>query len=518
MAQFYQSSENDTYEKFHQYAQHLSWNQSVQAWEWIPAVPAADKERFEQAARAAGMESFQIWQRDGAGKRVPAAGREAYYPVFRVTPEEGNRAAIGFDLGSDPVRRAALEEALRNGFATASEPVTLVQETANQKGMLIFRPVFVGTERLEPLGLALTVLRLGDVLKTAIQDDVVEKELILARGDESFEILASSWTADTPPSGKLTLRRPVLAFGKTFIVAAHAGPKFLSEHPERAGLSVGLTGLLLTAALALVVSVLRRRRQILEGLVRERTTALRQSEEHLSATLRSIGGGVIVCDRQGKVVSLNSIAENLTGWSSAQAAGRPLEDIFRIINTQTREAAQNPVAQALQDGVNVALANHTALISRNGTEHQIADSCAPIRDVSEAVTGAVLVFRDVTEEYRRLKEMRESNERFDQLAEQSRTVIWQVDTTGLYTYVSGTAASVLGYKSEELVGKMHFYDLHSEAEREAFKALVLEGFARRKPFRNFENQAETKTGQYFWLSTNGMPVLDESGRRRTCSR
>ncbi len=108
--------------------------------------------------------------------------------------------------------------------------------------------------------------------------------------------------------------------------------------------------------------------------------------------------------------------------------------------------------------------------------------------------------------------LRANKERFDQLAEQSRTITWEVDANGLYTYVSHTVASVLGYKPEELIGRLHFYDLQPEAERDAFKAAALEVFARREPFCDLENQAETKTGQLIWVSTNGMPVLDEDGK------
>jgi PAS domain S-box-containing protein len=178
--------------------------------------------------------------------------------------------------------------------------------------------------------------------------------------------------------------------------------------PAWAGLGVGLAGLLLTVSASLVVSVLLRRSEALEGLVRERTTALKENQEHLAATLRSIGDGVIACDAAGAVESLNAAAEALTGWATAEAAGKPIDEVFRIINAQTRETAVNPVFRAIREGVNVELANHTALIAKDGTEHQIADSCAPIRDVSGAVTGAVLVFRDVTEEYRKREELRES--------------------------------------------------------------------------------------------------------------
>jgi len=165
-------------------------------------------------------------------------------------------------------------------------------------------------------------------------------------------------------------------------------------------------GLVLAVLLGLTFVVLRRT----DATIRAQHEELRESEEHLFATLRSIGDGVIACDGNGAVVSLNAVAEALTGWSSAEATGKPIGEVFCIVNAQTRQTAENPVFRAIGEGVIVDLANHTALIAKDGTEHQIADSCAPIRNTSGKVSGAVLVFRDVTEEYRRREELLETNQ------------------------------------------------------------------------------------------------------------
>lgn len=110
--------------------------------------------------------------------------------------------------------------------------------------------------------------------------------------------------------------------------------------------------------------------------------------------------------------------------------------------------------------------------------------------------------------------LREAKERFDQLAKQSRTFTWEIDTNGLYTYVSHTVASVLGYGPEELTGKMHFYDLHPEEGRDTFKAAALEVFARKEPVRGLENQIETKAGEILWVVMNGIPHLNTDGTLR----
>jgi len=269
-------------------------------------------------------------------------------------------------------------------------------------------------------------------------------------------------------------------------------------------------GSLLTLMLGIIYVMLRRT----DAGIRAQQAELRESEEHLSATLRSIGDGVITCDAEAKVVTLNVVAESLTGWSTEEARGKPIADVLNIVHARTRAKAEIPVSRALREDRCVGLANSTALIARDGTERQIADSCAPIHDETGAVIGAVLVFRDVTEEYHRLEQLRESTQRFDQLAEQSRTITWEVDAQGLYTYISDVVEPVLGYRPDEVVGLLHCYDLHPEAERETFKQAMFSSFARKDSFQNFINAALHKDGRQVWLSTNGIALLNADGTLR----
>jgi PAS domain S-box-containing protein len=123
--------------------------------------------------------------------------------------------------------------------------------------------------------------------------------------------------------------------------------------------------------------------------------------ERLDVTLCSIGDAVIATDNASRITVFNPVAEKLTGWKAAQAMGRPLGEVFRIVSSVTREPGEDPVARALASGQTTGLANHTLLVARDGTERSIADSSAPIRDGGRRIVGAVLVFRDVTDEERR---------------------------------------------------------------------------------------------------------------------
>ena len=124
--------------------------------------------------------------------------------------------------------------------------------------------------------------------------------------------------------------------------------------------------------------------------------ALRASEEWLSTTLGSIGDAVIATDARGLVTHMNHVTENLTGWYEAEAVGKPLEDVFNVINEQTGEQVENPVTRVLREGVVVGLANHTVLIAKDETKRLITYSSAPLRDDEGNIIGTVMVFRDIT--------------------------------------------------------------------------------------------------------------------------
>jgi len=166
----------------------------------------------------------------------------------------------------------------------------------------------------------------------------------------------------------------------------------------------------LAAALFIGVAVALFTRQRLRTVSRSYTTALEKVEQQsrevyerrqwLQTTLESIGDAVIACDIDGRVEFLNAVATALTGWTSQEAIGRPLDEVFEIIHEVTREVADNPVEQVRRQKKVVGLANHTALISRRGKEFLIDDSAAPIVDEKGNMTGIVLVFHDVTEQRR----------------------------------------------------------------------------------------------------------------------
>ncbi|MBN2602051.1 MAG: PAS domain S-box protein [Candidatus Marinimicrobia bacterium] len=180
--------------------------------------------------------------------------------------------------------------------------------------------------------------------------------------------------------------------------------------------------------------------------------ALYQSQEEFHVTLQSIGDAVITTDHDGKVKYLNPVAEQLTGWNAKRAIGKPLEKVFRIINENSRQIVKSPVDRVLKEGLIVGLANHTLLISRNGTEIPIADSGAPLRDEKGTIIGVVLVFRDQSAEREAQRALRESEEKFRLIADNSIDCLWQLDTRLRFTYLSPALFRITGFQPEEWIG------------------------------------------------------------------
>jgi len=213
-----------------------------------------------------------------------------------------------------------------------------------------------------------------------------------------------------------------------------------------------LTALLILYQLSLVIIFQHLARKTLLASfhdVEEAHRDLEQREKYLSLTLDSIGDAVITTDASGSITRMNPVAIQLTGWPLAEAKGRPLKTVFPIIDASTRESIENPIEKVITTGQTIYLSNHTTLIAKDGSEYQIADSAAPIRDADNNITGMVLVFNDVTEQYRLRAETWESEQRLTDAQRMAHIGNWELDLNDDQLYWSNEIFRIFEIDSEK---------------------------------------------------------------------
>lgn len=222
-------------------------------------------------------------------------------------------------------------------------------------------------------------------------------------------------------------------------------------------------------------------------------------------TLSSIGDGVIATDPKGLVSFLNAVAEQLTGWTLNEAQGRPLTEVFRIVNETTRRTVENPALRALETGTIVGLANHTLLISRDGTERPIDDSASPIRADDGSMRGAVLVFRDISE--RKQSEIVQA--RLAAIVASSDDAIIGKDLDGTIRSWNKGAERIFGYTADEAIGQS--ITLLLPVERLGEEKGILERLRRGERIRHFDTVRVRKDGQRVDISLSVSPIRDSEG-------
>ena len=232
----------------------------------------------------------------------------------------------------------------------------------------------------------------------------------------------------------------------------------------------------------------------------------RQERQRFQTTLTSIGDAVIATDAEGRVTFANRIALSLLRAPEGEVSGKPLADVFRIVNEYSRATVESPVNRVLREGTIVGLANHTILIARDGTEVPIDDSAAPIRLGSGSIQGTVLVFRDISE--RRRAEA--TGRLLASIVESSDDSILSKDLNGIVTSWNKGAERMFGYSAEEIIGRP--VSLLAPSDRHDEMPAILERIRNGEHVDHFQTMRRTKSGKLIHASITVSPVHDAAGR------
>jgi PAS domain S-box-containing protein len=238
-----------------------------------------------------------------------------------------------------------------------------------------------------------------------------------------------------------------------------------------------------------------------------------QRRELLRVAFRSIGDAVMTTDTEGRVTSMNAVAESLTGWAQPDAIGRPLGAVFRIVSEETRLPVESPAVKALREGVVVGLANHTVLIRKDGGECPIDDSAAPISDERGQVSGCVLIFRDVTAQ-RRMERDRANQlltaRLLASIIESSDDAIVSKSLDGTIQSWNAAAERLFGHSAAHAIGR--HISLIIPPERLAEEDHIIASLKAGHRIDHYETERVRADGQRLVVSLTISPIKDDSGQ------
>ncbi|MCF7927946.1 MAG: PAS domain S-box protein [Spirochaetales bacterium] len=243
-------------------------------------------------------------------------------------------------------------------------------------------------------------------------------------------------------------------------------------------------------------------------------TEQKMKEENLRTTLHSIGDAVISTDTGGTITRMNPVAESLTGWSVDAAKGKSLDKVFHIIQADTRELVDNPVKKVLQTGEIAGLANHTALISKEGHEYQIADSAAPIKDDVGNINGVVLVFRDVTEEYEKERQIKKNAYLLEETQKLAHIGSWKLDLATYKLSWSDEVYRIFGLQPQEFGATYDAFlgAVHPE-DREKVDEAYTDSIQQNQGGYEIEHRiVRRNTGEIRYVHEKCTHVKDENGK------
>jgi PAS domain S-box-containing protein len=347
---------------------------TVQAVEWAARVRSSERASYE-AAQQTELPGFSIRQRDDSGELRAADDRLDYFPVTYLEPSAGNEPALGFDLLSDPIRRAAVETTIRNGAATATAPIRLVQEDSEQFGILLTRAVTSGATGP---GVVVVVLRMGTYTSTAVGP--FRSTLGVRLVDKATGI---SFFDNTPQLPLASYETGFDFAGRQYLVTTTPTSEYLAQHRGWQSWAVLASGVLGTGLLGALLMLGTGHAYRMERVA----TQLRETATIIEASRDAIWSWAI----DGTINSWNHEAERMFGYAGKEIIGK---SILTLIPADRKELAHDVISKVSRGRAYAAW--ETIRLRKDGTPLPVELSVSPIRDAAGAVIGAATVCRDIT--------------------------------------------------------------------------------------------------------------------------
>ncbi len=236
-----------------------------------------------------------------------------------------------------------------------------------------------------------------------------------------------------------------------------------------------------------------------------------ESSKKWEGIIEASPDGIALVSLDGKLKFISDKYSLIHGYPIEEKGRNLGRSVFDFIDESHHEKLIENINSLLTNNKQNRISEYTG-IKKDQSRFDLSVNSTVLFDIDGKPSDILVISRDVTELKQADNELKESLKRYDSLARHSRVFHWEVDASGLYTYVSAPVADLTGYEPQDLICKKHFYELHPENGRDAFKAGALEAFAAKLAFNNLENSVETRDGRVIWVSTDGIPIEDGQGR------
>ncbi|HEY7164739.1 MAG TPA: PAS domain S-box protein [Candidatus Binatia bacterium] len=528
---FYSSSPKVTRQDFGEFTSRwLARYSGIGALSWIPRVVGSEREPYEQRAQADGIRNFQIIERSPDGRMAPAGGRAEYFPAYFVESAAGHRRALGYDLGSDPIRREALDRARDSGLPTASDPLTLIGQPQTEPSFVVLIPVYkrglphdtVEQRRKNLEGYVSGAFQTRSILASLQTGS--DRNLITVRFTDAGKASIKAETDDAslnangprfaPVSfnekGDALIRIvPFELAGRRWVVEFVSAKEYIIAQRRWQGWTALGGGLffasLLTASLLILTGHAARLQLVnaeLGSEMRERESAehaLRHSNALNSAILEAALGAIITMDHNGNIVEFNPAAERTFGYTREEAIGKPVTDLItsaELIGDYDRKLPDLIATRLLGRRLEMAA------MRKDGSEFPIELAVTRIHlDGPPLFTGYL---RDITQRKR-------AHEGLNTLA-----AIVQSSDDAIFSTLDGTITSwnrgaemIYGYSASEIVGRSVAILFPRGRENEL--AEILAKLRRGENVSNYETVRVRKDGTELPLALTISPTRDAQG-------
>lgn len=512
----------------------LSTDPSIQALEWIPKIAASQREAYEKAARLDGFFEFKITERKAQGEMVKAAQRAEYFPVYFLEPLEGNELALGFDLGSNPARKQALQQSRDSGKMVATSRIKLVQDQSEQFGVLTFLPVYakgkdihsVAGRREHLTGFVLGVFRIGDIVKRALsyfkpaEINFVLYDMSAPLQDRFLYLHTFRKPKQQMPKADLerAIRESKYHFSQTFEIAGRKWSAVCAPTSDFVAARKTFKPWLALCSLLFCSGILafyffesiRHRTQLLQAYqslqekIDERKLtelSLRDSEERFRVIFEQAAVGVAQIETEtGQFFRINQKYCNTVGYAKEEMIETTFMKITHPDDLQENlDNMQKLVAGKIRNFSMVKRYFH-----KDGSVVWVNLTVSPMWEVGKKPTYHISVIEDITERKLAEEKLRASEDRFRTLVENAPdgVLVFDVDLNR-FVQVNASISQILGYKKTAFLEKT-WLGISAPTQADGRPAADLQ----------LELQAQALAGspvlkEWTFIDTNGKKVLTE---------